>query len=203
MTKPTPAIPDARISSQLTTRQYFAAQKAREKRRIAQEIHRRFSERYVKPLRVLDRHDDRGRGEKLLKGFTMMAIACLTIEAMESFYNGWPKTRDAGSDVFDAFFRRYGDFALFRKQGFHKHVRCGLLHQGETTEGWRITRKPAMPNFLEVGGVRWVNASKFVRAIERALEDYRQELLDADWEGVLWANARRKPQSICKNCEPT
>ena len=51
--------------------------------KIADGIHRRFLERYLDPV---------SEPSKKRHGFTIMAVACLMIEALESFRRGWPDT---------------------------------------------------------------------------------------------------------------
>jgi hypothetical protein len=159
--------------------------------RIAEGIHRRFLERYLKPITASTRH-----------GFTMMAVACLMIEAIESFRRGWPDTnqRGAGEHAFCSFFDAHDSFAPFRGHAreFYKGVRCGILHQAETTLGWRIRRDGEL---LEIDGpIRTVNATKFVKALREALDSYRDRLKAGAWDDELWMSLRRKMQRVCANC---
>src|SRR2546425_10919926 len=68
------------LASGFTVGDYVGAVDARNRDVIAEGIHRRFTERYLEPVSdpPAKRH-----------GFTMMAIACLMIEALESFRRGW------------------------------------------------------------------------------------------------------------------
>ena len=67
--------------SQVTCYDYDRDEAAPDRNAIADAIHRRFKERYIDPISALGVH-----------GFTKMAIACLMIEALESFQRGWPDT---------------------------------------------------------------------------------------------------------------
>ena len=132
----------------------------------------------------------------------MMAVACLTIEALESFRRGWPDTsrRGAGEHAFCSFFDAHDSFAPFRGHAreFYKGVRCGILHQAETTLGWRIRRDG---DLLKIGGaIRTVNAKKFITALKQAIEAYRDQLMAAPWDDELWKALRIKMERICKNC---
>jgi hypothetical protein len=140
------------LSSTVTVGQYRQMEVASDRNGLANFILERLSERYISPLQA--------SSEKY--GFLMMASVCLLIETLESFYQGWPTT-DKGiprneiqdpckptdprrntvssSEVaFCYFFQRQDAFSLLRScsRDFYEHVRCGILHQGETTGGWRF-----------------------------------------------------------------
>jgi hypothetical protein len=132
----------------------------------------------------------------------MMAVACLMIEALESFRQGWPDTsfRGAGKMAFSSFFNAHDLFAPFRGHAhdFYKGVRCGILHQAETTLGWRIRRDGEL---LKIdGAIRTVNAKTFVTALKCALDDYRDQLMAGQWDDKLWKSLRVKMERICANC---
>ncbi len=160
--------------------------------KIAEGIHRRFLERYLEP----------GSASPTRHGFTMMAVACLMIEALESFRRGWPDTsqRGAGEQAFCSFFDAHDSFAPFRGHAheFYKGVRCGILHQAETTLGWRIRRDGEL---LRIDGpTRTVNAKKFVTALKHALDSYRDRLKAGTWDDELWKSLRVKMERVCANC---
>lgn len=52
-------------------------------------IRRRLFERYVEPVRALDLHKDTLDRKN---GFYMMAVSCLLIETLVSFWRGWETT---------------------------------------------------------------------------------------------------------------
>lgn len=160
---------------------------------IAEAVHRRFQERYVSPILQATTH-----------GFTKMAVACLMVEALESFRRGWPDTGKRGQSehAFCSFFDAHQQFASFRghARDFYKGVRCGILHQAETTLGWRIRRDT--PNLLEHSGdIRTINATKFVDALRSALDQYRDDLKSAAWDGEIWTCLREKMKTVCRNCD--
>lgn len=101
---------------------------------IADFILERFSERYINPIIVLDKTEKHG--------FSIMAISCLMIESLESFKNGWEDTKNKSEKAFKSFFTRETEFEIFKtiSTQFYKNVRCGILHQSETTDGWKIRR---------------------------------------------------------------
>jgi hypothetical protein len=81
---------------------------------------------------------------------------------------------------------------------FYKHVRCGILHQGETTGGWHIHRK----NELFNTNTKHINATAFHDALEVSLEEYCSTLKSSDWSQDVWKNLRKKMKTICDNCTP-
>ena len=78
------------LARHFTVRDYKDALMARDKNKIADAIHLRFEERYI-------------RWTKIVHGFTMMAISCLMIEALESFRYGWPDTKGKSRSVSQSF----------------------------------------------------------------------------------------------------
>lgn len=160
--------------------------------KIAEGIHRRFLERYLEPVFSSPRRH----------GFTMMAVACLMIEALESFRQGWRDTKGRGASelAFHSFFDAHESFALFRGhvRDFYEGVRCGILHQAETTLGWRIRRDGSL---LKINGpIRTVNADKFVAALTNELDHYRDQLKASPWDDDLWQSLRHKMDRVCANC---
>jgi hypothetical protein len=157
---------------------------------IADFVEQRFTERYIAPMRV---------DPKKKNGFTIMAISCLLIEAIESFYQGWPDSNGKSSLAFCNFFDRNEGFAFMRGQGqsFYKNVRCGILHQGETTGGWHVRRSG--PIFDKK--TKTINAKVFHDEIARVLKIYCDELRRSDWSAPIWRALRKKMRSVCKNCE--
>lgn len=155
--------------------------------KITEFLQRRFTERYIWPVQTEQRH-----------GFTMMAVACLMIETLESFYRGWPKTNAKSELAFCSFFDRNSNFHFLKgySQAFYTNVRCGILHQAETTGGWRIRREGAL--FDPQSKV--VNANLFLEKLQEALGDYCNELREANWNSEIWKKFRKKMKAICDNC---
>lgn len=156
------------IASNFTVSQYQHAVAARDRDAIAAAIRRRFTERYIAPVTTAPRH-----------GFAIMAISCLMLEALESFIRGWKRSTRQSEKLFVEFLDRETDFVAFRGKGieFYANVRCGILHQVETTAGWRLLRSGEL-----FDGHRTINAIKFIQALQRVLNRYCDELKQAGWE---------------------
>lgn len=178
------------LSNTVKVADYQAMEKTHDLAKIADFVHQRFEQRYLLPVEV---------DPKKKNGFTMMAVSCLMIEALESFYQGWPDTRNKSELAFYKFFDRNQNFAFMRGLAgeFYKHVRCGILHQAETTGGWRIRRDGVTLNRSS----KTINATKFVSEVRAALSNYCQELGNSKWEDGIVKNLRKKMTSICRNCE--
>ena len=177
----------------ITIRHYSDMLRERDRARIAQMIQLRFRERYLDP--ALDnpkRH-----------GFAMLAVCCLMVEALESFRNGWKGTQGVKGGceaAFRSFFEAHDQFKDLRPVAseFFKHVRCGILHQAETTGQWTVNRSSEL--FSSIDGQRRVSASEFGKRLRAVLNEYTDGLAKADWRDAAWTNARRKLRSICRNC---
>ncbi len=178
------------LSSSTSVSRYLEMEKEKDAKGIAAFIRERFSERYVKPF----------DGNKNKNGFIMMASACLMIEALESFWQGWRKSPNS-SLAFCQFFDRNGRFASLRgySQEFYAHIRCGIMHQGETTGGWHIRRDLRM---LFDSETKTIDATKFLKAMEGSLSDYCASLEKATWDSERWKNLRKKMKDICANTKP-
>jgi len=162
---------------------------------IADAIHQRFRERYLDP--VTDPPSEQRHG------FAMMAVACLMIEALQSFRRGWPDTsqRGRGELAFCSFFDEQAPFEPLRghARDFYRGVRCAILHQAETSHGWRIRRDHAQLLTVTPSG-RIIDAKRFADALRVALDQYRDNLKAAAWDHELWSCLKRKMKRVCENC---
>jgi len=185
------------LSSSVTIAKYRQIEAEKNRAAIADFIMERFTERYIRPL----------RGDPIMKhGFCTMAIACLMIEALESFSQGWSDTRNRSRDTFRLFFQRCLDQGLELgnladgklADDFYYGVRCGILHQAETTNGWRILRKGPLYN----PDTKRINATKFHDELEKALQFFCDTLKQSDWDSRVWQNLIRKMEAVIENCRP-
>ena len=87
-------VSETKLSSSTTISCYHELVKAGDKAKLGCFIIERFDERYFLPVeRSNNKH-----------GFTVMAIACLIIETLESFYQGIADTKGASKKMFREFF---------------------------------------------------------------------------------------------------
>lgn len=163
------------------------------KKRLVEFIYHRLHRRYILPLRQIH-HDYQS-------GFLIMAAACLLIETLQSFHSGQNKTRRRQStNTFRAFFEREAKFfpgLAAESDSFYYNIRCGILHQAETTGGYRILRAGA----LFIPSTKTINASAFINALEGCLDNYIHDLHVAGLHDPLWTHAAEKITCICGNCQ--
>jgi hypothetical protein len=200
-----------RLSSSVTVSQYWVMESSKDRAGLADFIEQRLLGRYVLPVANTCHKN----------GFLMVAASCLLIETLESFYRGWESTHESikradievacrpedlkrspsKSEVaFCCFFQRFSRFSALRPEArlFYKDVRCGILHQGETTGGWRVIRNG--PIFEPDGRV--LNATRFLAEVAAAVREYASCLRNADWNSELWANFKHKMNATIKHCKP-
>jgi hypothetical protein len=151
----------------------------------------RFQERYFVPFKALTITER--------NGFMIMAVCCLVIE--EAFHQGWESSKDKSQLAFCSFFDRESEFHVFKgyAQQFYKHVRCGILHQAETTGGWTITLMPGAMLFDPQS--KRVQADEFQAAVERALKGYTDAINAATGGDEIWKKCKAKLSAIIKNCD--
>lgn len=166
---------------------------------ISNLIVERLIRRYIKPFNF-----DDSLYKKIHKnGFAMMASYCLLIETLEGFYRGWDKSKN--ELAFLKFFTRDPNFSEFSNNDlptlFYRNIRNGILHQGETTGGWLITRKQGAP--LLGRNPHCINATLFGELLIKSLNEYRNTLKSADWTDDIWHNAKTRMKVAISNCKPT
>ena len=186
------SIDDIYLSSMVKVGQYREWESQRDTAAIAEFIRQRFDERFLVPFENIP--------SSLRSGFAQMAVCCLMIETLESFYKGWKGTGGVkGEDVFEGFFTRVSYFHDFQSIGgkFFTHIRCGILHQAETTGGWLIRRNGVLVDPIN----KVVNADKFMQCLRKSLGDYCEELKAAKWNDKVWQKCRRKMNAIIEHCQ--
>lgn len=184
-----PAKPeDIRLSSQLTVAGYRALELQQDRTAISIFLKQRFTERYISSL---------AQETNRKNGFAIVALACLMVEALESFENGWARSDRKSGLAFSGFFARYPQFASLKPVAgeFYRHVRCGILHQAESTGGWRIRRDGEMFHSPTLT----INAVKFMKGVEAALAAYCARLESEPWTSGTWRNFREKMAAVCQN----
>jgi hypothetical protein len=182
---------DIELAPKFTIAKYEYYKELKNRTTVAKAILLRFKDRYLDPI-------------KDAQAFTQMAVACLMIEALESFYRGWETTKGKSEGAFCYFFSRAKEFSEFRDhaEAFYTNVRCGILHQAETTGGWLLSqgRNSEYGTLLNYSDHPEINARRFVEALGKHLNEFYKELCSAPWGSPLWTNVIKKLDSICKHC---
>jgi hypothetical protein len=184
-----PKSTDTLLSSSVSVPQYRALEKEGSRDEIANFIYERFNERYIRPF---DKNAKKN-------GFIMMASACLMIESLESFWQGWRKSPTSAL-AFCQFFDRNDRFRAFRghSQKFYVNIRCGILHQGETTGGWHIRRDRRV---LFEPATTTIDATRFLKEMDCCLSEYCDLLRASEWNSDVWKNLRKKMKAVCANAK--
>jgi hypothetical protein len=167
---------------------------AASKQQIIQIIGHRLVNRYITPIENMDK--------KYRSGFLTMGISCLLIETLFSFYRGLKDTKNKSADMFSCFFEMEKEiFPGFNSisDTFYKNIRCGILHQAETTDGWRITQEEKV---IVNNNNRTINPYLFFSAIKKSLLNYLNKLSISQLEDDIWINAKKKLSFIMNNCKP-
>lgn len=135
--------------------------------------------------------------EEFKNGFSMMVNCCLVIEAIASFFEGQNKTQLSGKQTFKIIFQKAKEYdnpiSCFEDEPFYSHIRCGLLHQGETYGKFKIVRNG------ELFRDKTINATLFHKHLIEFLKSYREELKSANWDSDLWDRCRIKLRHIIRN----
>lgn len=183
---------------------------AKDKEKLANFIYDRLYGRYLKPF---DFPSSRYISD-YKNGFSIMANCCLLIETFVSFAEKkFRNTERQSGKCFCYFFssnklfsllsdgalKQDGSLADKRDGGipndFFENLRCGILHNGETRKGWKITRKADIPYFEPT--TKTINAFKFAKLLNKSLEIYRDQLIASDFDNdELWINFRNRLNDI-------
>lgn len=187
------------ISKGVTIEKYRLLLINKNKIEISEIVYKRFHDRYLKPFSFSN--DNFKKDYK--NGFSMMASACLLIETYMAFKNGAKTTKGKGKKYFRDFFKTEPEFEIFKESStpekFYYNVRCGIMHQGETNEGWTITRKKERPLFNKT--TFQINAHKFQRELDNVLIRYKDQLQTKDLSSEIWINLIKKMNHVIDNCK--
>lgn len=180
----------------VTVQDYQSYLEEKDKAKIAAFIKNRLSSRYIVPYKF---ENDEFKSQ-YKNGFSMMASYCLLIEALQSFINGWGDSNRRSQLAFEEFFKNNAHFQELDGRGkeIYKNVRCGILHQGETANGWKITREGTA---LYVEKERKLDAVLFGQRLENSLSDYSESLQNSEWDSEVWDNFRTKMRKTLSHCE--
>lgn len=182
------------------------------KKELSSFIYDRLYGRYLKPFNFPNA--DYKKDYK--NGFSLMANCCLLIETYVSFIHpAFTSTNGRSEKAFGYFFttdQRFTEFAhgcqstahyagndILIKSGvpndFYSNVRCGILHNGETQNGWTITRLPKKQLFNRTE--KEINAVKFAASLDKTLKEYKTKLLAADFDSdLIWQAFIKRTTSL-------
>lgn len=162
------------------------------KNHIIDLIKHRFENRYLKHMKV----------KEVDSGFLIIAVCCFVIETLQSFREGVKDTNGKGKRMFRNFFKNDKDFfpGFYELDNqFYTDIRCGILHQSETKNAWRILRSGKLLDTTAFS----INARLFIKALDKSVNKYFDELSSNEFGTTIWDNAIIKLDDICENCKRT
>jgi hypothetical protein len=174
-----------KLSSSTTVAQYRKLEASGDRAAIGHFFVERFDERYFLPIEASpSKH-----------GFTVLAVACLVIETLESFYQGRLDTKNASTKMFRDFLARDTPLKVLAggADWFYKDIRCGILHQSEARGGWRVLRRGPLFDAKN----KTLNATAILRALRVEVQKYAQQIQEDE---QLWKNFCNKMERVCSNC---
>jgi hypothetical protein len=149
----------------------------------------RINTRYLKPIEAIENYSNI-EGE----GFAISAIICSLIEALETFRQGKVYKRATRGNpldetkeyfksqpIFESFLKNREPFKAHFAVGdlatdFYENVRCALLHEAATRNGWKI-RIDTTALIEKRTESHILNRVLFVKAIKQYMCNYKAELL--------------------------
>lgn len=178
----------------ITVKKYNDLISNNKKDELADFVYNRLYSRYIKPFEF----SDKTYKKEYKNGFSMMASFCLLIETLQSFKEGRGDSNKKSKELFIRFFDETNIFPEFKNQGkeIYENIRCGILHQGETTRGWKITRVPSVSSSFSK---KTINANEFMNNLKKSLTEYKKELISEDWDSTIWQKFRTKMEKIIEN----
>ena len=159
----------------------------------------RLTLRYLEPIGTLQ-----SKGKLRGEGFSIVAIQCSLIEFLESTVQGITYKRKArgvtlsryeyssSSKIFQTFLTTRAPFAAeFTDQGlaedFYTGVRCALLHEARTRNGWRIRAKDpsGRERIIDRTG-KLIFRNSFQQALLTFISEYGEQLTrDAQYQAAF------------------
>lgn len=144
----------------------------------------RLSTRYLEPIRRMD-------GPSIGEGFAMLTVQCALIEFLAALRKGWNFQHAYGekdgtnylygnsSGLFIDFLRKEVPFNQFfskaTARSFYTKIRCGLVHEAQTKDGWRVWKgdesRPLIDHRQKV-----IYRARMSHYIDEYLETYGAEL---------------------------
>lgn len=168
-------------------------------------FHGRLSARYLDPVKVLQ---DNGtfQGE----GFSIAAIQCSLIEFLESTVQGksyrllrggpplGPHEYSRSGDMFESFLVNRApfnaEFNAATAHDFYEGVRCGLLHEARTKNGWVIWAEHGSRIIDVTGAQKVLYRDDFQKALHHFIAVYKTALTS---DPLIQQAFIRKFDSLC------
>lgn len=158
----------------------------------------RIRTRYINPIKAILAIED-----NLGEGFAVLNLQCSLIETIESFINGWKYDNKTNSwfttkekkidlsskKIFESFFDKRNLFndnnnSKIDGENFYRYVRCGLLHESQTKDNWKIRCNTSNNNVFydkitkEGTDEKIIYRANFQKALEKLILDYEESIVN-------------------------
>jgi hypothetical protein len=162
----------------------------------------------MKPVDTILEKDQQEPGLPEGRGFAIVALDCLLLESLYGYERGKrTEARETGAAFADLLYKKSqfaGAFAQGRAAKFGAAVRNGLLHDGETRQGWLIWRGD-YPLVEDLGDGRLaLYRDAFHKAVKACFKEYFDKLRSpSDPVGVeLRKTFKARVSQLCKDSRP-
>lgn len=144
---------------------------------------KRINERFIEPINRLIEFEREIKPSERKYGFVILAIDCLLLETIESFYEGITNSTGKSKQLFKKFLTTKDEFKNhFSNESiaeeFFIKFRCGLLHQAQTSEDTKIWTVGNLISQNEKYLI--VNRDLFHKSLLKEFESYLKKLRKKD-----------------------
>lgn len=160
----------------------------------------RINSRYLEPVDLLIKADNKRIPLERRYGFAILAIDCLLIETLQSFREGLTNTKRRSREMFEKFltsregFREH--FNMDQAKRFFYDFRCGILHQAEVM-GPSLLWSVGLLKGEKTDGIPYINRTKLHEFLKNEVKQYSDELRDPN-NSELRKNFRSKMDFIAR-----
>lgn len=202
------------LGNNITISQLEEWLKSESKNELADFFYYRFYGRYIKPFDF--KNPDYIKTHK--NGFAIMTSCCLLIETFVSFTEPiFLDTNSKSERCFGYFFLTHKEFNPFSNGGlklseykdltrkklknkgipfdFYKNVRCGILHNGETKNNWKIVRSG---DFFDQKNKR-INSYLFMEKLKSVMQKFTNDLKKSENNGQIWITYKNRLENLIEN----
>lgn len=148
-------------------------------------FNKRIEERYIEPIDILIKQEENILPYNRKFGFAILALDCMLLETLQSFYEGLTDTKNKSKTIFIKFlterskFKPYfsekiGEITIAEK--FYSEFRSGILHQTEIGKGGKIWSIGKMVN--KINGEIIINRNIFHKSLKEEFNIYTNKLKD-------------------------
>ena len=162
---------------------------------------KRINERFIEPINKLIESEENLNPIDKKFGFSILALDCLLIETIQSFYQGITNSSSKSKKIFKRFLTQQDGFKEYFitdkiAEDFYFKFRCGLLHQAQTSSDSKIWSVGEL--ISTKGNYFIVNRVLFHEKIITVFNSYLKELRETK-DKTLLKNYKIKMDYIAGN----